>query len=304
MLDKTIKRLLETGLITPQHLQFALDEQLRTNESILKILIDNSIISEARVKDAMEIYELEDIKITEINISPSVIKMLPLHIIKINKVFPVKFENNVFVLAMVDPKDLMAKDTVSIFLGKGISIQRYKITEDELDFLINKFSNLIAKDRDSEIIKLEEESSENKESYLEESINKLINKMLASSINKKASQISIEPGSEDIRIRFKIYDSFFEEARIPKKIYPQFLLNLKQKATLEGEEKNNYYSGNFKFISPDRKENNFVINGIKTINGEKVTLRASYPIPDLKNLLYHHDSFDYVEKLISKNKGL
>jgi type II secretory ATPase GspE/PulE/Tfp pilus assembly ATPase PilB-like protein len=303
MLDKTIKRLLETGLITPQHLQFALDEQLRTNESILKILIDNTIISEARVKDAMEIYELEDIKITEINIPPSVIKMLPLHIIKTNKVFPIKFENNVFVLAMLDPKDLMAKDTVSIFLGKGISIQRYKITEDELDFLINKFSGLIAKDRESEI-KLEEVSNENKDSYLEDSINKLINKMLVSSVNKKASQISIEPGSEDIRIRFKVYDSFFEEARIPKKIYPNFLLNLKQRANLEGEEKNNYYSGNFKFTSPDKKENNFVINGIKTINGEKITLRASYPIPDLKNLLYHQESFHYVEKLVSKNKGL
>lgn len=304
MLDKTIKRLLETGLIAPQHLQFALDEQLRTNESILKILIDHNIITEARVKDAMEIYELEDIKIREINISASVIKMLPLHIIKTNKVFPVKFENNIFVLAMVDPKDLMAKDTVSIFLGKGISIQRYKINEEDLDFLINKFSNLITQDKESEIIKIDDVNSENKETYLEEFINKLIYKMLVSAISKKASQISIEPGSEDIRIRFKIYDSFFEEARITKKIYPNFLLNLKQRAGLESEEKSSYYSGNFNFISNERKENNIVINGVRTINGEKVTLRPCYSIPNLKNLLYHQESFEYVQNLVSKNKGL
>ena len=134
MIDKTVRRLLETGSITPQNLQFALDEQLRTNESILKILIRTGIITEARIKDALEIYEVEDINIKEIQIPPSVLRMLPLHIIKNNKVFPIKFENNSLVLAMIDPKNLLAKDTVSMFLGKGVAIQRLKVTEEDLAF--------------------------------------------------------------------------------------------------------------------------------------------------------------------------
>ncbi len=308
MMDRTVRILLETGEINQQHLQFALEEQVRTNESLIKIMVNKGFTTESRIKDALELYELEDLDVKKLQISPDVLKMLPLHIIRNNKVFPLKFEKNKFILAMVDPKDLITKDTVSLFLGKSIALQRFKITEEEFSFLTTKFSHLLGdiKDRDSEAVNIEDQSHfEAKETETSgDPIEKLINRMLESALKKRATQVSIEPSYENVRIRFKIDDTFYEEGRLPRKMYSNFLSHIKGLGGLESEEKSFHYCGHFKFTSSDKKEINIVVNGIKSINGDKLILRPGYPIPDLKKLIYYPEPYEYINNVTSKNKGL
>ncbi len=319
MIDRTVRRLLETGDISPEYLQYALEEQHITNESIIKILLKKGYITEARIKDALEIYEEEDIDINQIQISPGVLKMLPFHLIKNNKIFPLKFENNTFVLGMVDPKDLISKDTVNIFLGKNISMQRFKISEKEHELLVNKYNHIISDHKDHEVIneinhvEVAPQQLSQEVKHIENSISttmdkipieKIVNKVLENALNKKALQISAEPSYDFVRIRFKIDDTFYEEARLPKKMYQNFIGYMKELANLKLEDNKNHYSGHFKFLSSDQKEINFVMNGIKTVHGDKLILRPGYPIPDLKKLFYYPEIYEYINKVIEKNRGL
>lgn len=317
MIDRTVKRLLETGEITPVHLQFALEEQHITNESIIKILLKKGYVTEARIKDALEIYEEEDIDIRTIQINPGVLKMLPSHLIKNNKVFPLKFENNIFVLGMVDPKDLIAKDNVGMFLGKSISLQRLKISEEDYTFLLNKYNHTINDSKEKEHEEIVEHVEEKNEHITDEiskpdktiaaiesiPIERIFNKVLENALNKKANQITVEPGFELVKIRFKIDDTFYEEARLPRKMYPGFLNYLKQLCNIN-ERDENYYSGHFKHSTNDKKEINFVVNGVKTIHGDKLILRPGYQVPDLKNLFYYKELYQYIDQVTSKNRGL
>lgn len=319
MIDRTVRRLLETGDITPEHLQYALEEQLITNQSIIKILVNKGYITEARIKDALEIYEHEDINVRELEIAPGVIKMLPPHLIKNNKVFPLKFENNQFVLGMVEPKDLIAKDTVIMFLGKSVALQRFKISEEEHDYLLNKYSHLFGdstkdKDLDTPInehtVVTDETTShpvESKdESVLSIPVEKIVNRVLDNAIKKRASQITVEPSFENIRIRFKIDDTFYEEARLPRKMYQSFLSHMKHLCNIpENEEKHLHFRGHFKYTeSNEKKEINFVMNGVRTVQGDKLILRPGYPIPDLKSLFYYPELYNYLDKVTVRNKGL
>lgn len=320
MIDRTVKRLLETGEITPLHLQVALEEQHITNESIIKILLKKGFITEARIKDTLEIYEEEDINIKTIEINPGVLKMLPYHLIKNNKVFPLKFENNNFVLGMTDPKDLLAKDAVSMFLGKTISLQRFKISPEDHEFLLNKYSHSINENKEVIETIIEPDKSEDKEvdtistSSDNVPIEKLVAKILDNAIYKRAVQISAEPNDDNIKIRFKIDDTFYEEARFPRKMYQNFINYIKQLCKIDITE-HDYYSGHFKFLhSPrneeksdklsDKKEISFVVNSIKTVQGDKLILRPGYQIPDLKNLFYYKEIYEYIKQVISKNRGL
>lgn len=320
MIDRTVKRLLETGEITPLHLQVALEEQHITNESLIKILLKKGFITEARIKDTLEIYEEEDIDIKNLHINPGVLKMLPFHLIKNNKVFPLKFENNNFVLGMVDPKDLLAKDAVSLFLGKSISMQRFKISEDDHEYLLNKYAHSIndakeilekINDETTDELVIAKEAEQNNNSIENTPIEKIVNKILENALYKRANQISAEPSDEFIKVRFKIDDTFYEETRIPRKMYMNFINHIKQLCSIDITE-HDYYSGHFNFVYSDRtdektidkKNINFVVNSIKTIHGDKLILRPGYQIPDLKNLFYYKEIYEYIEKLTSKNRGL
>ncbi|MFN8576141.1 MAG: ATPase, T2SS/T4P/T4SS family [Candidatus Sericytochromatia bacterium] len=312
MIDRTVKRLLETGEITPVHLQFALEEQHITNESIIKILLKKGFITEARIKDALEIYEEEDLDLTELEISLAVLQMLPQHLIKNNKVFPLKFENNNFVLGMVDPKDLLAKDAVAMFLGKTITLQRYKLDESDFEFLMNKYSHNVneASSKENEVThNTNIETHEIKETEIINAsienipIEKIVNKILENALHKKANQISSEPSYDVVKIRFKIDDTFYDEARLPRKMYQNFINHIKNLCNLEiGEHE--HYSGHFKHLTNDKKEVNFVLNGIKTVLGDKLILRPSYNIPDLKNLFFYKEIYEYINQVTSKNRGL
>lgn len=300
MLDKAVKKLLESGDITPHDLQIVLEEQLRTNQSITKILVDKGFTTEAKIKDALESYDLEDIKIREIYIHPNVIKMIPDHVIKNNKVFPLKFENNSLILAMVDPKDLLTKDSVSIFLGRSTSFQSCVITKDDHDFLVNKFINSSRDRYENQETQINQKENE---AYSDASINKLINRMFEGAIRKKATHITIEPGIENVKIRFKIDNSFYEEGRLPKKVYSTFLTQIKETASIDNTKKHNY-SGNFKFTDSEKKDFNIVIDSIHSITGEKLIIRIGSKIPELKKLLYSDHAYDEIKKVIDKNKGL
>jgi type IV pilus assembly protein PilB len=307
MIDKNVIRLIQAGDINQQQLQAALEEQVVTNESIINILVKKGYITESRIKDTLELVELDNINVRELQISPGVLKMLPVHIIRNNKVFPLKFENNKFVLAMIDPKDLITRDTVGIVLGKSITLQRFKITEEDYYFLTNKYIHILGdlKEKDSaEMSGLDESGSDSKDDSTTNQVDRFITKLFNGALQKKVSLITVEPSTDHVRIRFKIDDTFYEEARLPKKMYPNFLVQIKNLSGLEGEDKSFYYGGNFKFTDQEKKEINFVINCLKTINGDKLVIRPGYPIPDLNNLFYYPEIYEYINKITDNNKGM
>jgi type IV pilus assembly protein PilB len=298
-MDKIIKLLLDSGEITTHQLQVSLDEHTRTGKDILNILVEKDFITNNKIKDLMEISFINDLSVRSIQISPDIIKMLPLQIITSNKVFPLHFENNKFVLGMVNPKDLIALDNVSIFLGKNISIQRLRLNQDDFLFLLKRYEHLLNDKKDKEEIKYNDFQEDNKDNY-----EKIFNKLLSSALKKRATQITLEPGNDNVKVRFKIDDSFYEEVRIPKKFYQNLLNYIKEISnSIDLDDKNLYYSGYFKFKNEDTFTN-FVFNGIKTIHGERVIIRPSYPIPELRKLFYIDKVYEYIDKNLSKNRGI
>ncbi|GIW22441.1 MAG: general secretion pathway protein GspE [Candidatus Sericytochromatia bacterium] len=300
-MDKIIKILLESGDINTHQLQVSLDEHVRTGKELLNILVEKGFITNSKLKDLTELSFISDLNVKTIQIPPDTLKMLPLQIISANKVFPLHFINNKLVLGMVNPKDLIAVDNVNIFLGKNISIQRLRITEEDYLFLLKKYEHLLNDKKDKDDLKY----TDFKENEDEDNYEKIFNKLLQSALKKRATQITLEPGNDTVKVRFKIDDTFYEEVRFPKKFYQNLLNYVKENSTfLDSDDKNLYYSGSFKYKENNDNFTNFVFNGIKTIQGERIIIRPSYPIPELRKLFYFDKVYEYIDKSLAKNKGI
>ena len=74
---------------------------------------------------------MEEFKKTELlNIQPNVLKMLPKEFIILNKVLPISYDNENFIVGMVNPNDQKVLNEIIFFTG--IKPQIFPITEEEL----------------------------------------------------------------------------------------------------------------------------------------------------------------------------
>ena len=120
------------------------------------------------------------------------------------------------------------------------------------------------------ILKLVEESP----------IVKFTNYIIDSSILENASDIHIEPFSDEVLIRFRVDGVLRTVTSIDKKIFPNICVRLKVMCNIDTTEKRLPHDGKFTYIF-NSKEYDFRVSTIPTIYGEKLVLRLLNKSDDL-----------------------
>ncbi len=130
--------LLDYDLITQEQLAIALDRQIQSGGrlgSILKDLgyVDNETLLHVLSKQ----YNLPFINLFEIKISPEILKLIPLELVRSYRVLPLKKYDNTVSLAMVTPNDISALKNVE--LTTGCAVKPYIVSSGQMDKAINLF---------------------------------------------------------------------------------------------------------------------------------------------------------------------
>ncbi len=317
--------LVENGLLEPQDLKKALEEQRRTGKKLGEALVNLKIVTETQLVQTLAIqlgFKVLDLASTEID--PEVILLIPEHLARRHHVIPIKFENRSLTVAMADPLDYECIRDLSFYSGYGIQPvlatrqeiiqaidQQYK--QNKADHSVDDIVKESAKEFDDALLRVIPEIPTNSDELraLQEKsrmapIIRLANIILSKAIKYQASDIHVEPGSKDCRIRYRVDGLLREEMRLPRWVQGALVSRIKILANLDIAERRLPQDGAVR-VKAENRELDLRVSVIPAHHGEKVVIRVldqSKVLITLETLGLSSQELALVNNLIRRRKGI
>lgn len=280
--------------------------------------IENLFIEEDRIReeDILKILKSQ-LNIPRLNLSTMFIderavKTISYMFGKKHCVIPIYFKNNeVLVVAMNDPLDLMTQDDLQLVTGKKIS--PVIASKDEINGLLERYFNNEDVQRAAE--EFREDHLYSNEGDLEEQVLgeinnapvvRLVNSIIEQGVRSGASDIHIEPYENRLRIRMRIDSTLREAMKIDKHTHNAIVNRIKIMANLNIAERRLPQDGAV-LIHIDDRDVDLRISILPTIFGEKVVIRIldSVQFYKTKNELgFTPKELNIVEEMIHNPYGL
>ncbi len=285
MASKIGDLLVKADLISPEQLETALQEQRQNGGLLGSNLIKLGYIEEKYLTSFLsDQYGVPAINLSEFEIDPDVIKIIPSDVAKKHHVLPVNRAGATLVVAMADPTNIYAIDDLKFMTGYNIevvvaaeasilaAIQQYY--EEEQD---DHFSDLISEfeEEEMEVLTDDEDLDEDEleKSSEEAPVVKLVNLILFEAIKRNASDIHVEPYEKLLRVRFRVDGVLQEVMKPPFRLKNAIVSRLKIMAQLDIAERRLPQDGRIKLKVSKEKEMDFRVSVLPTLFGEKVVLR-------------------------------
>jgi len=283
MPEKLGELLVKNNLITSQQLGKALEDQKASGGRLGDSLIKLGLVQEGELVGFLsKQYGMPSINLSEIKISPDVIKIIPNDVAIKYQVIPISLRNSTLIVAMVDPSNIFAIDDIKFLTGYRIepmvasessmaqSLDTYYGTTKGLTTLLQGIEAeelQIAGEEDSVDMSNLQKASE------DAPVVKLVNAIFTDAVKKRASDIHIEPYEKFLRIRFRVDGILYEIMRPPLKMKNAVVSRLKIMARLDIAERRLPQDGRIKLKMAKGEEMDVRVSILPTLFGEKVVLR-------------------------------
>lgn len=231
----------------------------------------------------------EYVDLDAIEVDYKLAEKVPSNILREFKVLPYKEDEIKVYVAFANPQDFDAQDRMQNVFNRQLldisfadsnQIDKY-VKKMELRESIKDIVNEIKKDLSGDVM-----AAPGQESF---GILKLIQKILETSINQRASDIHIEPTETNCIVRSRIDGILTETFMFESEIYPPMVSRMKLLSNMDIAEKRKPQDGRFTAQVND-KEYDFRISTLPIINGESIVLRIldkSKVLISLDNLGMH-----------------
>ncbi len=310
--------LLDRKLITPDKLEVALKEQsaLGKKHKIGKILMDLGFLSEFDLLKTLS-YQL-GIKHLSFSEFPKVIpddSYPSVKFMKQYKLVPIGLENDVLKIAMYDPLDTYALESLSVFTGK--SFELYISSEKDIMEAIEQYfstnvhmttimEGMRDEEADTSEIELQEDVHHLRDMAFEAPIVKLVNMLITRAVEGRASDIHIEPFENNVKVRYRIDGALNELEPLPKRIQSAVLSRIKIMSRLNIAERRLPQDGRIK-LRVSGRDIDLRISTMPTIYGESIVMRildSSSALIILDHLGFPEDTLRQYRKLLNIPYGM
>jgi type IV pilus assembly protein PilB len=301
--------LVSKGLITAKQLEDALQEQKISGNKLGSSLVKLGFISEKNLVSFLSRhYGVPAIDLSEAQIDPEVIKIIPPDVVFKYQVIPIKRIGSTLRVAMSDPSNILAIDDIKFLTSCHVEV--FVSTESAIKAAIDKFydsSESLADIMDSmdgaENMELLEESDEVDIRELQQAsedapVIKLVNLILNEAIKRKASDIHLEPYEKVFRVRIRTDGVLQEFMKPPMKLKNAIISRAKIMAKLDIAERRLPQDGRIKMKFGKDKEMDFRVSVLPTLYGEKVVMR----LLDKSNLQLDMTKLGFEEKPLKEFK--
>lgn len=278
----------------------------RGHVNIDEISNDLELDIKAFVKFISEKFKVLYFDLDDIDIDYRTSEKLSTAQLKTYSAIPVKEDEISVYVAFKNPFDVIAQDKVqNLFNRKLLKVAIAQPTQ--IEKYISKLAlNESIKDVITEI-RRELSSSANQGQNSENSgILKLIEIILKTSIQSRASDIHIEPTETNCIVRSRIDGMLSETFIFDKDIYPPMVSRMKLLSNMDIAERRRPQDGRFSAQILD-KEYDFRISTLPILNGESIVLRIldkSKVIINLEDLGMHPDNFAKFKKSMKAPYGI
>jgi len=243
-----------------------------------------------------------------------IIQQFPEKLAKKHKAIPLYQLGEAITVATHDPHDFSILEEIEKVVNKPLSpvfstpddiddaIRIEYQTDDILGELENKIAKKIVESKDKI-------TSEELDEYAgDQAVVEFTRSLLLLSLKMNASDIHIEPGENDIRVRFRVDGVLREKAIIDLSLLQPLVTRLKILANLDITEKRKPQDGRI-ILSLKSKKIDFRFSSVPTIYGEKVVLRIlggihSKDVPDLSDLHFSKKIYKNLKQILKSPNGL
>lgn len=274
--------LISSGQVTREEMEAALREQAATGRSLGEILSELGLISEEdMIRASAAEAGMEFVDLNEQPLDPEATRLIPEALARRHRVLAIGYRDNRPIIGMANPNDVFAVDDLRTLLGSEIFIvvcSPNQITE----YLARVYrhdreTTLAAQSAASQTLAGDEtkitELSDLHAVVEDAPIVKYVNLILRQALQERASDIHIEPSSDDLRIRFRIDGVLHEITRSPKAIQGGVTSRLKVMASLDIAEHRVPQDGRIT-LTVGRREIDLRVATLPTVHGEKIVLRV------------------------------
>jgi type IV pilus assembly protein PilB len=267
--------LVDEGLISETQLAEAQDVQRSLGKSLGRVLIDKGYVTERDLVAALATQiGMEFIDLGSVDVDAQAVTAISDTIAKRYTALPIGYEDGKLVVAMSDPANVFALDDIRTITG--LDVKPVVATRDDILDAIKRFHRMadeieaIADDLGSPD---EGEDLTQVRAVTEEPpIVKFVNLLITQAVNDGASDIHIEPGERDIRVRYRIDGVLHEVMRSPKSIQSGVISRLKIMAEVDIAERRIPQDGRIA-LSVGGKGIDLRFSTLPTVYGEKVVMR-------------------------------
>jgi type IV pilus assembly protein PilB len=311
------KVILDSKLISHSELDELIDKAKSKNQKLSNILLSDGKISETDLK-RMEAYVLEIpfINLEKTKIDFATLSLIPEPIARNHNIIAYKKSEVGLEVAMLDVDDLPMIDFIKKRAGekilprltdsasiKSALVQYRKSLQADFDNIIQKESVLF-----KTISKNEPEKTEEELKALAEDLPviKIVDSLIFHAILQNASDIHIEPGENELTVRYRIDGILHDAMILDKNAAPGITTRIKVLANLKLDEKRLPQDGRFK-IEQNGEKVSFRVSTLPTFYGEKAVIRilkeGSHGF-SLETLGFHGEGLERIHDSLKQRIGM
>jgi len=266
--------LIARHLIQPEDLDRALELQKERGDKLGKILVDMGFIALRDVLAALS--EQLALPLVTLDTPPPVaaeLEGLSARFMRQCRFVPLAIRDSTLTLAMADPLDFDTIAAVGAF--SGLKIETALASEQEILDAIDKHYGESAKqpfDVEAGAAQANEDLEHLRDMASEAPVIRLVNAMIAQAIERRASDIHIEPFEKEFRVRFRVDGVLFNQEAPPREMKAAVTSRLKLMAKLNIAERRLPQDGRIK-IKILGREVDLRVSTLPTLYGESVVMR-------------------------------
>lgn len=286
--------LIERKIVNLERLQQLTQRVTREKKSLEQLLFESGIPEETIAPVKAEFLGYEYVDLSNYPLSSELLKHIKPAYAKNYKVLPLKFEDEVFTIAMVEPRDFIALDEITrIYRNARFKIKDVTIVMTSTQNLFNAIDRFFAlpKEKEKEEIGIGSILDQVKETYKAQievaevtrdeatensaPVVMLANKIVEEAFKKRASDIHLEPAPDLLRIRYRIDGDMVEVMRVPKYAQDALITRFKIMCDMRIDEKRQPQDGRIDFTKHNPSiEIDLRVSTVPTPHGEDVVMRV------------------------------
>ena len=312
---------MDLKLLTDEQLNHALSGASQNHMKIGQFLVQNGIVEGGQLIDAL----CQQLKVVKYNpdiypLDDSLASMIPFEISQKHQVVPLSKCGRLISLAMVDPMDIKALDSVEGLIDA--EVEPVICTEGEISQLINNMYSprsriggvLKNEESDTETVDnkiegengLDEDVQVTEEMADEPTVVRLVNRILDQAVREGASDIHISPQKDSVQLRFRLDGKLHDMQDLPKTLFQSLVARLKVLSKMDITLTRVPQDGRFT-LRVHKKEINVRVSSVPLIYGENMVLRMldmSAQIYSLDRLGMNVSDENIMREMVNKPHGM
>ena len=296
--------LMDSGLITSEQLEEALEQQQQTKMRLGDLLISNGMITEHQLMEALELQlGIPLVHLAQYPFDSRVIALIPAKTEKDYRVIPLSIEQNKLILAMTDPLDYTAIEEINLITG--MRVEPVIARKDEIMYAIRRHYD-VQETIDRITSALSDEGKRGKTVHEQDSpVIYAVNQLIEQTVELGASDIHLDPQADGMQVRYRIDGMLRTEFILPLHMHGVITARIKILGEMDVAEKRLPQDGRMNLMIGNRKID-IRISSLPTIFGEKIVMRVldlSQLIVGLEQLDMTPHHLDLFKQAVYNNHG-